>query len=205
LIARLRGRVLEQLEDGVVLDVNGVGYLVFCPARVLAFLGRTGEMADLFVETQVREDAITLYGFAEAAERGWFKALQAVQGVGARSALAILGVHDSDRLATAIAAQDKAALARAPGVGPKLAARICAELKDKAALLASGGRGAVPTAAAGAAPEASGLMEDALSALTNLGYGRVEAFAALQTVRTAQHEHAGLQQLLTAALKELAR
>jgi Holliday junction DNA helicase RuvA len=204
LIARLRGRVLEQMEDGVVLDVNGVGYLVFCPARVLSFLGRTGDMADLFVETQVREDAITLYGFAEAAERNWFKALQAVQGVGARSALAILGVHDADRLATVIAAQDKAALARAPGVGPKLAARICAELKDKAALLGTG-RGGLPAASASGAPEASGPMEDALSALTNLGYGRAEAFAALQAVRTAQHEDAGLQQLLTLALKELSR
>lgn len=204
MIARLRGRVLEQMEDGVVLDVNGVGYLVFCPARVLSFLGRTGEVADLFVETQVREDAITLYGFAEAAERNWFKALQAVQGVGARSALAILGVHDADRLATVIAAQDKAALARAPGVGPKLAARICSELKDKAALL-GGGRGPSRAAEAGAAPEASGPVEDALSALTHLGYGRAEAFAALQAVRAAQHEHAGLQQLLTLALRELAR
>ncbi|WP_027134326.1 Holliday junction branch migration protein RuvA [Geminicoccus roseus] len=204
MIARLRGRVLEQLEDGVVLDVNGVGYLVYCPARVLALLGRTGEAADLHVETQVREDAITLFGFAEAAERNWFKALQAVQGVGARSALAILGVHDPDRLATVIAAQDKAALARAPGVGPKLAARICAELKDKAALLGTG-RGSAPAAGAAAAPETSGPMEDALSALTNLGYGRAEAFAALQIVRTGEHEQAGLQQLLTLALKELAR
>lgn len=204
MIARLRGRILEQTEDGIVLDVNGVGYLVFCPARILALLGRTGEMADLFIETQVRAEAITLYGFAEAAERNWFKALQAVQGVGARSALSILGVHDPGRLATVIAAQDKAALSRAPGVGPKLAARICTELKDKAALL-GGGHGPTRPAAAGAAPEMSGVMEDALSALTNLGYGRADAFAALQSVRTAQHEEAGLQQLLTLALKELAR
>jgi holliday junction DNA helicase RuvA len=204
LIARLRGRVLEQLEDGVVLDVNGVGYLVFCPARVLALLGRAGEAADLYIETQVREDAITLYGFAEAAERSWFKALQAVQGVGARSALAILGVHDPDRLSAVVAAQDKTALTRAPGVGPKLAARICAELKDKAALLGTG-RGAAPAAVAGSAPVAAGPLEDALSALTNLGYGRSEAFAALQTVRSGEHEQAGLQQLLTLALKELAR
>ncbi|WP_222183761.1 Holliday junction branch migration protein RuvA [Geminicoccus harenae] len=204
MIARLRGRVLEQLEDGIVLDVNGVGYLVLCPARVLALLGRTGEVVDLFVETQVREDAITLFGFAEAAERTWFKALQAVQGVGARSALAILGVHDPARLAAVIAAQDKAALTRAPGVGPKLAARICAELKDKAAMLGIGRAVAAAPEAGGAAAPA-GPVEDALSALANLGYGRAEAYAALQAVLATQQEEMALQQLLTLALKELAR
>ena len=202
MIARLRGKILEQLEDGVVLDVNGVGYLVLCPARVLALLGRIGELADLFIETQVREDAITLFGFAQAAERNWFKALQAVQGVGARSALAILGVHEPDRLSAVIAAQDKAALTRAPGVGPKLAARICAELKDKTALF-------VPSSAAMPAmagePAISGPFEDALSALANLGYGRSEAFAALQAVRGNLPDEAGLDQLLRLALKELAR
>ncbi|HEX2528086.1 MAG TPA: Holliday junction branch migration protein RuvA [Geminicoccus sp.] len=204
MIARLRGRVLEQLEDGVVLDVNGVGYMVYCPTRVLATLGRGGDLVDLFIETQVREDAISLFGFAQAAERSWFKALQAVQGVGARSALAILGVHDADRLATAIAVQDKAALARAPGVGPKLAARICIELKDKAATMAASRD--VPTSLGGGAVVVpSGPLDDALSALTNLGYGRSEAFAALQSVRATQPEDAGLQQLLGAALRELAR
>ena len=205
MIARLRGRVLEQLDDSVVLDVNGVGYLVFCPARVLALLGRIGDVVDLFVEMQVREDAITLFGFSGAAERNWFKALQAVQGVGARSALAILGVHDPDRLATVIASQDKAALARAPGVGPKLAARICSEMKDKVALFGVGRADSQAAVPGGPAAAPSGMMEDALSALTNLGYGRVEAFAALQSVRTAQDEGASLQQLLASALKELAR
>ena len=204
MIARLRGRVLEQMEDGVVLDVNGVGYLVFCPARILASLGRIGEIVDLFIETQVREDAISLFGFALAAERNWFKALQAVQGVGSRSALAILGVLDADRLSAALAAQDKAALTRAPGVGPKLAARICAELKDKAALLAGGGAGYVTQVGAGPQP-AAGPAEDALSALANLGYGRAEAFAALQSVRRDLPEGTGLEQLLKLALKELSR
>ena len=204
MIARLRGKMLEHLDDGIVLDVNGVGYLVFCPARVLATLGRTGDLVDLFIETQVREDAITLFGFGEAAERNWFRALQAVQGVGARSALAILGVHDADRLATVIVSQDKAALARAPGVGPKLAARICAELKDKAAGLATI-RGSMAGSGEAVAAVPSGPVDDALSALTNLGYGRSEAFAALQAVRAAQPDLTGLQQLLGAALRELAR
>ena len=204
MIGRLRGTVLEQTEDAVILDVGGVGYVVHCPSRVLANLPRNGELVDLAIETQVREDAITLFGFADRLDRTWFKALQAVQGVGARSALAILGVLDADRLATVIAIQDKAALTRAPGVGVKLAARICAELKDKAALIGAGERVealAVPAAAA----SGGGAFEDSLSALVNLGYGRAEAFTALQTVRGGLDDAAGVDMLLKAALKELAR
>lgn len=208
MIGRLRGTVLEQTEDAVILDVGGVGYVVHCPSRVLANLPRNGEVVDLAIETQVREDAITLFGFADRLDRTWFKALQAVQGVGARSALAILGVLDADRLATVIAIQDRAALTRAPGVGAKLAARICAELKDKAALIGAGERVealAAPASASAAGGGGGGAFEDSLSALVNLGYGRAEAFTALQTVRGGLDDAAGVDVLLKAALKELAR
>src|SRR5690606_37264588 len=130
-IARLRGR-LDAVEDGhAVIDVGGVGYLVACSARTLANLPRPGEAVDLLIETQVRDDAITLYGFPGAAERRWFRLLLTVQGVGARVALGIHAVLGPDELARAVAAQDKPALARANGVGPRLAGRIASERRER--------------------------------------------------------------------------
>lgn len=199
MIAYLRGRVIATQEDAVVLDVGGVGYLVHCATRTLAELGG-GEAVELHVETQVREDAITLFGFLDPAECRWFRLLQGIQGVGARTALAVLGVLTPDRLVAAIAAQDRTALTRASGVGAKLAARIVAELKERV--------GALPVAAGRAAPAGShpipsGPSEDAVSALVNLGYGRAEAFAAVARCRARLGDAADVGQLVREGLKEL--
>ena len=159
MIARLRGK-LDTLDEGqAVVDVGGVGYLVACPTRTLAALPRPGEAVDLLIETQVRDDSITLYGFGSGAERSWFRLLQTVQGVGARVALGILSVLGPDELARAVVAQDKAALARATGVGPRLAGRITSELKDRLTELPGpvGARlpGAAATTLGGPAADAS--------------------------------------------------
>src|SRR6478672_3133755 len=138
MIAKLTGLIDSTTGEGAVLDVNGVGYLVFCSPRTLARLPAKGAPASLLIETHVREDHIHLYGFADLPERDWFRLLTTVQGVGAKLALAVLGVLGPDDLAHAIAAGDKASLSRPPGVGPKLAGRIAAELKDKAGSIAIG-------------------------------------------------------------------
>ncbi len=197
MIAKLTGIVDSAGEDWVVIDVAGVGYLVFCSGRTLSALPRPDGRASLHVETHVREDHIHLYGFAERAERDWFRLLQSVQGVGARVALAILTVLTPDALREAIAAQDKAPLTRASGVGGKLAQRIVAELKDKVAspLAASLPAGAV----AGRGP-----ADDAVSALVNLGYPRVEAFGAVAKASRALGGEAPLESLILQGLKELA-
>lgn len=209
MIAKLKGRVDSIGEDWAVIDVNGVGYLVFCASRTLGRLPSAGEAVEMFVETHVREDHIHLYGFLSDAERACFRLLTTVQGVGAKVALAILSVGAPEQLAQAIAAQDKALFARANGVGPKLAQRIVSELKDKAAHLALAAppkmaamAGAAPVTAAAAAPTDGGAVEDAVSALVNLGYGRAEAFAAVS--RAAQgKEEAGASALIGAALRDL--
>jgi len=213
MIAKLKGLVDASDEDGVILDVNGVGYLVYCSARTLSRLPRPGEAAALDIETHVREDHIHLYGFAERAERDWFRALTTVQGVGARVALAILSVLAPDQLSQAVAAQDKAAVARANGVGPKLAQRIVSELKDKAGAIALGPGGALsggvgPSAApAGQAGEGvdPGAREDAVSALVNLGYGRSEAFTAIAKAARGIDGEADAAALIRAGLKELSQ
>jgi Holliday junction DNA helicase RuvA len=190
MIAALKGLVDHIGEDSAVIDVGGVGYLVFCSSRTLTALPRAGEAVALRIETHVREDHIHLYGFATDAERAWFRLLTTVQGVGARVALAILSALSATDLARAIAAQDKAALGRANGVGPKLAQRIVAELKDKAGALELGaGARAAGLATSGAADagdtttDGGGgderLVSDAVSALVNLGYGRTEAYGAV--------------------------
>ena len=204
MIGKLRGIVDSYSADAIVLDVGGVGYLVTCSPRTLQTLPRPGEAASLSIETHVREDAIRLYGFLSDDERDWFRLLQNVQGVGAKVALAILGMGTVNDLASAIALQDKAAIARAPGVGPRLAARITAELKDKMPAL-----GAVdPTVArlAGEAPArgAPAAVHDAISALINLGYARPQAAAAIATAMKALGEGAEAQALIRRGLKELA-
>ncbi|MQX36191.1 Holliday junction branch migration protein RuvA [Roseospira navarrensis] len=212
MIAALRGTVLEAGEDGLVLDVNGVGYLVFCSGRTLARLPAPGGEAALVVETHVREDHIHLYGFADALERDCFRLLGTVQGVGTKVALAILTVVPAEQMGQILAAQDKAMLTRAAGVGPKLAGRIVAELKDKAA-----GLGALPVGrpagvalpettagAAGGAPAGS-VIDDATSALVNLGYGRAEAWAAATAAATAQGDAATVEGVIGTALRELGR
>ena len=198
MIARLRG-VVDSIEDGrCVIDVNGVGYLVFCSTRTLGSLPEG--IATLLIETQVREDAISLYGFYTAAEREWFRLLTTVQGVGAKVALGILSALSPDQLIAAISAQDKGALTRAPGVGPKLAVRLVTELREKAGVMPGGGAAPLPTFTA---PQ--GNAADALSALTNLGYRRAEAEAALAKALEAHGQDAALDVLIRAGLKALSK
>ena len=204
MIGKLRGIVDSYSADTIILDVGGVGYLVQCSSRTLQALPRPGEAASLSIETHVREDAIRLYGFRSDDERDWFRLLQNVQGVGAKVALAILGMGPIDEIASAIALQDKVAIARAPGVGPRLAARITAELKDKMPALGS----VDPTVARLAGEEpARGTptaVHDAISALVNLGYARPQAAAAVATAMKALGEDAEAQVLIRRGLKELA-
>jgi Holliday junction DNA helicase RuvA len=203
LIARLKG-VVESVDEGsAVIDVNGVGYLVSASSRTLRDLV-VGQPATVLVETIVREDAIALYGFLDTAERDWFRILTTVQGVGARVGLSILSTLSPDEIARAIAAGDKASLSRPAGVGPKLAARLATELKDKAA--AFGVAPAPSRSAATAAPMApASINEDAVSALVNLGYRRVEAFGAVARVTQRLGEGAQLDAVIRAGLQELAR
>jgi holliday junction DNA helicase RuvA len=200
LIAQLTGRV-EALEEGrCIIDVNGVGYLVQASTRTLAALPAPPAAARLLVETHVREDAILLYGFADPAERDWFRLLTTVQGVGARLGLAILSVLAPDALATAILAQDKAALSRADGVGQKLATRIASELKDKVGGIALG-----PAVAASAGVPNGAAAADAVSALVNLGYSRSDAFGAVAQAAKRLGDAAKIDALIRIGLQELSR
>jgi len=201
MISKLSGRIDSLTEGGVVLDVGGVGYALACSAKTLARLPEPGEAARLFVETMLREDAILLYGFADAAERDWFRLLGTVQGVGARVALSLLSALAPAELAAAILAGDKAMLSRAPGVGAKLAARLVTELKDRAAALPAGAPLVIGVPGATAAGEGTGA--DAISALVNLGYRRAEAQAAVATAASRLGAAAALDALIRGALKEL--
>lgn len=213
MIASLRGLVERVGEDSAIIDVGGVGYLVFCSARTLSALPRPGEATSLRVETHVREDHIHLYGFATESERTWFRLLCTVQGVGARIALAILAVLSPAEIARAIAAQDRAAIGRANGVGPKLAVRVVTELKDKvgdlvlgAAALAGDGGGRGKGKGAKAGDDGAGedrLVADAVSALVNLGYGRTEAYGAVIEVLRDMGEGARIEALIRAGLARL--
>lgn len=197
MIALLTGRVEGIEADRCIVDVAGVGYLVHASTRTLAALPTPPAMARILVETQVRDDAITLYGFAESSEREWFRLLLTLQGVGARVALNILSALSPKDLVTAIAAGDKASLTRAPGVGAKLAIRVLTELRDKAGAMPVG-----PTLAIAAAP--AGVEADALSALANLGYRRIEAHPVVAAVRAKLGDDASLDVVLRESLKELA-
>jgi len=199
MIARLSGRLAELGADHLVIDVNGVGYLAQASARTLGAIGEVGGAVTLLIEMQVREDAITLFAFGSAAERDWFRLLGSVQGVGGRVALAILSVLDPAELVRAVASGDKAMIARANGVGPKLALRIVTELKDKA-----GGVTLGPAAGGGAAPRA-GAAADALSALANLGFKPAEASSAVAAAEEELGPGAGLDALVRLALRKAAR
>jgi Holliday junction DNA helicase RuvA len=204
MIGKLKGIVDSYGEDHVIIDVQGVGYLVFCSPRTLQQLPQAGGAVALAIETQVREDAIKLFGFAAELERDWFRLLQNVQGVGAKVALAILGVLSASQLASAIATQDKAVIVRAPGVGPKLAARIVAELRDKVPPLTTGLDPIVRLAETGDTANAQQPVEDAISALVNLGYGRPQAIAAILESRKILGDRAETSALIRRGLKELA-
>ena len=197
MIAHLKGILAETGIDHAVIDVGGVGYLVGASSKTLATLNPVGEAATLFTEMLVSEDSIRLVGFARPEERDWFRLLTGVQGVGARVALAILSVLDGAELQAAVARQDKAVVARANGVGPKLAERIVRELKDKV--------GAIPTAAGAPAPGASGAAGDAVSALLNLGFRPAEANAAVGAAEEELGAGATLDALVRIALRKAAR
>jgi holliday junction DNA helicase RuvA len=205
-IARLRGLVDDVGLDGVLIDVGGVGYPVLVSTRTRAALPGTGEAATLLIETQIREDAVTYFGFIDRPERDWFRTLTTVQGVGGKVALNILSVLDPDRLARAIAAQDRAQLSRADGVGPKLAIRLVTELKDRATAWGLGAAPAqiatMPVAAAPAAVSAP--VEDAVSALINLGYKRNDALGAVVTASRKLGDAASASDLIRGGLKEIA-
>ncbi len=205
MIGKLKGLIDSYGEDFVVLDVNGVGYVVHCSGRTLQKLPRPGEAAMLAIETQVREDSIRLFGFEAEPERDWFRLLQTVQGVGAKVALGILSILSVSELGSAIATQDKAMVARAPGVGPKLAARIVAELKDKAPAFGSVDPVVAKLAGGDEEANAPSAVRDAISALVNLGYGRPQAAAAVAGSVKALGAGAETGALIRQGLKELAK
>ena len=204
MIGKLKGIVDSYGEDWAIVDVGGVGYLVTCSTRTLADLAKPGEPAVVFVETVMREDAIRLYGFASEAEKEWFRLLQSVQGVGARVALAILGTLSAADLANAIAMQDKAMVARAPGVGPKVAGRIVSELRDKVPAI-GGDIEFARVSGDMAETRVVSPARDAVSALVNLGYGQSQAGSAVAAAMKEAGEEAGAETLIRLGLKELAR
>jgi holliday junction DNA helicase RuvA len=205
MIGKLKGIVDSYGEDCIILDVGGVGYLVHCSARTLQSLPAPGEPAVLAIETYVREDQIRLFGFQTDVEREWFRLLQTVQGVGARVALSVLGTLKPADLASAIALRDKAAVARSPGVGPKVAERIVTELKDKAPAYASVDPAVVRLAGAIEERRAPQPVADAVSALINLGYAQPQAAAAVAAARQEAGEGADAARLIRLGLRELSR
>jgi len=204
MIASLAGTLDSVGPDGAIIDVGGVGYLAFCSTRTIGRLPPPGGAVRLLIETHVREDHIHLYGFIDAAERDWFRLLTTVQGVGARLALAILSAVMPEALVLAIVAQDTAMLARAEGVGPRLAARVVNELRDKVgglALAPASPVASAPGGGLGLAEEGAGA--DAVSALVNLGYRRAEAFGAVAAAARRLGDGAALDALIRAGLQEL--
>ena len=219
MIAKLRGIVDTVAEDFCIIDVNGVGYLVFASSKTLSRLN-IGNTISLMIETIVREDSISLFGFADALEKEWFNTLTKVQGVGAKVCLSIMSVLSSNQLAQAVAAQDKNSFARANGVGPKLAARIVTELKDKIVTVPMANVAKDLNKAVNF-DEATGevleyedklvsrdedptKMEDAISALVNLGYQRIEAYRVVNFV-LSQNENADTGEIIRLSLKEFAK
>lgn len=202
MIAKLTGKLDSSGDGWAVVDVGGVGYQVFCSGRTLAQLPGPGEPVSLLIDTVVREDHIHLYGFEGEGERAWFRLLQTVQGVGARVALGLLTVLAADELVQAIAAGDRPPLTRASGVGPKLADRILAELKDKVPV----GAALVPAAMGAGAGVAAGVpAADAISALVNLGYRQSEAHGAVVAAAQGLGAEAPVAALIRAGLRELAQ
>jgi len=205
MIGKLKGTIDSYGEDFIVLDVNGVGYLVHCSARTLQELPGTGEPATLSIETHVREDQIKLFGFLSDVEREWFRLLQTVQGVGTKVALSVLGTLKPADLASAIAMRDKAMVARTPGVGPKVAERIVTELKDKAPAFADLDPAVIRLTGAVEDKRAPRPVADAVSALINLGYGQPQAAAAIAAAAREAGEGADAARLIRLGLKELSR
>lgn len=205
MIGKLKGTIDEIAGDHILVDVHGVCYVAFCSSRTLGAVGSQGEAVILYIETYVREDQLKLFGFKTEVEREWFRLLQSVQGVGAKVALAILSTLSASDLANAIALQDKAMVARAPGIGPKVAQRIVTELKNKAPAL-----GGIDAPDMGLKQEigegvASAPVADAVSALCNLGYSRDQAAGAVGAAVRDAGDDADSAKLIRLGLKELAR
>jgi holliday junction DNA helicase RuvA len=205
MIGKLKGVIDSYGEDSIVLDVNGVGYLVHCSARTLQELPAIGQGATLSIETYVREDQLRLFGFLTELEREWFRLLQTVQGVGAKVALSVLATLKPVDLASAIAMRDKAMVARAPGVGPKVAERIVTELKDKAPAYAGLDPAVVRLSGAVDEKRAPQPIADAVSALVNLGYGGPQAASAVAAAARNAPAGADAASLIRLGLKELAK
>ena len=203
MIAKLTGKITRANDESLIIDVNGVGYLVFCSAKTLEVVSKNEEVTSLLVETHVREDHIHLFGFFEEAEQNCFKILTTVQGVGAKVALGILSSWSPDKLANAISAGDKNLITKAPGVGPKLAARIITELKDKmgsvyeSQIITNYGQKSVNKKVD------EGVISDVISALENLGYQRGNAYAASIAAADRLGDSVSLQVLIREALSEL--
>lgn len=203
MIAKLTGKITRANDESVIIDVNGVGYLVFCSAKTLEVVSKNEEVTSLLVETHVREDHIHLFGFFEEAEQNCFKILTTVQGVGAKVALGILSSWSPDKLANAISAGDKNLITKAPGVGPKLAARIITELKDKmgsvyeSQIITNYGQKSVNKKVD------EGVISDVISALENLGYQRGNAYSASLAAADRLGDSVSLQVLIREALSEL--
>jgi Holliday junction DNA helicase RuvA len=207
MIARLKGTIDEIGADWLVIDVSGVGYFVHCPSRTINALPKVGSTVAIHIETHVREGQVSLYGFSDIRERECFRLLTTVQGVGAKVAIAILGSLSPDQLVDAIIAQDKVELTRAEGVGPRLAARLLTELKDRILLVS------VDITDRSVKKENLALIEergnllgtnnDAISALVNLGYGRSESYLAVSRAVAEMSEDPSLELIIPAALKEL--
>ncbi len=205
MIGKLKGIIDSYGEDFIVLDVNGVGYLVQCSARTLQELPGVGQPITLSIETYVREDQIRLFGFRTDVEREWFRLLQTVQGVGAKVALSVLGTLKPADLASAIAMRDRAMVARTPGVGPKVAERIVTELKDKAPAFADLDPAVIRLSGAIEDRRAPQPVVDAVSALVNLGYGQPQAAAAVAAAARSAGEGVDTARLIRLGSKELAK
>ena len=214
MIGRIAGQIVYRGDDHVLIDVRGVGYVVYCTDRVLASLGRAGEFATLYTDLLVREDLLQLFGFPTLVEKEWFRLLMSVQGVGAKASLAILGALGADGVSRALALGDWNAIKAAKGIGPKTAQRVVNELKDKApSVMALGGSGPGPTPdplvedgpapAARPRPAGGAAQAEALSALSNLGYAPSEAAAAVAEAG-AETPDADTPALIRAALRRLA-
>ena len=204
MIAQLRGTIVHTDTQLIIVDVQGVGYAVHVSGRTQGQLSALSGEVTILTEMQVREDSMTLFGFVDAAERDAFRLLITVQGVGAKAAMAILSVLDPNALTEAIVAGDKAMVARADGVGPKIAQRVVNELSEKIGRIPSLGGGAIGADFAGAAPDSAdtAIQQDAVSALVNLGYGRSEAHAAVVRAQRAGAD-ATVSSLIAAALREM--
>ncbi len=205
MIGKLSG-IIDSFHQGyLILDVGGVGYLIFASTRTLSQVGQEGDTASFLIDTHVREDHIHLYGFQNAEEQRWFRLLTTVQGVGVKAGLSILSIASPQELSLAIAAQDKAVITRADGVGPKIASRILLELKNKVGALdfvpktTQSGTGNTPVNKS----SVSDHDQDAVQALIGLGYGRGEAYNAVMQAKSKANDNINLQDLIKSSLKEL--